>query len=465
CRRRTFSAAQPMETTSMIAAAPVICDRSARILWGAMLLAAAVLLVSGRLAPQIVPDTAGYLTAGSWAERLSQSRFPLFGVLMEVFSAGGYLALPAACMAAFFAAVAALFFALRRFGASGGAALALALPLLVCNPVLLFSGYVHPEVLSLACMLAAFACLVRFAADGGVRDLALFGLALGLSYLLKPGFLPMALIMPVAFLLMARLSGRVRLVRGAVAVLLVGFAPFLVVGGLRWHLVRDFNIVSFGGVTLSGIAGSILTPQIAAGLPERHRALAEAILAARDRLEAERRMLPMPPNSRGERSFTSVALGYFDVLARNFDAVVYGAVLPQRGGEEGWVAFNARLQDFAVQTFRRAPAAYAAWVAGGATRAAGLMLAANAAFMLAALLLAAVAVLRVFGVHGRVRPGAAPDWPLLAILAAAFTLGAVAPTVLLAFPARRYVDSGGILLAALPAYGAWRLWCGAGMER
>jgi hypothetical protein len=104
------------------------------------------------------------------------------------------------------------------------------------------------------------------------------------------------------------------------------------------------------------------------------------------------------------------------------------------------------MQSFALATLRAAPVSYAAWVLGGLARLVGHALVLNPCFLLgtAALLLLA---------WRPPRDDAPDDLRLLLLLVGVYTIGSGALSVLITFPASRYIDSTALLLAALPLYG------------
>jgi hypothetical protein len=274
----------------------------------------------------------------------------------------------------------------------------------------------------------------------------------GAAYLLRPSFLPLIFAFPLVGLLwrMAALQPA-RPTRAALLVFLL-LLPFLSVASLRWTMVRDFNIVSFGGFQMSGLAALALSPEVLPRLSPDVRALAEDVLAARMAAEADGRIIGIPANSSGTRSFASAALGYFDVLARTHDDVLYGIVRPQQRQGEDWVAFNARMQRWSLAVMLATPDRYAAWIVGASSRLVGRALVTNLPCVLGVLALLALIPLTWLR---RVRPGPAGDGPdrispvtALSLLAVGW-LAATGPLIVLTtFPASRYIDTAGLLLAA-----------------
>ena len=230
--------------------------------------------------------------------------------------------------------------------------------------------------------------------------------------------------------------------------------PFLLIAGFRLATLGSFNIASFGGYGMSGIAASVISPTAVPRLPPALRGTARELIARRRALVQAGIVLPVPRNSSGQRSLFSETLGYFDILGRSYDEVTAGAVIPLRGPRESWVAFDARLQrlDFAV--VRAQPIEYLAWVAAAAARMTGRMLVLNLPFALATLVAFVLALLRP---ARPAHPLPVLDVRLLCGLTGAYSLGSGALACLVTFPAQRYIDGTGLLISAWPIYAALRL--------
>jgi hypothetical protein len=403
---------------------------------------AMVLAATGQMRPWITPDTSGWLDPcapfGCWAG----PRGPVYGWLA---TAVPTVVLPWLQYAALVAAASWLMRGVRRVGGSGRVALAVGVAVVASNMTVLWAHAVVPELFAHAAMLAAVGGVLHLVAGRGRGLPVAIGALAGLAYLLKPALLSMAVLLPV---LVLALAPRRRVV--AAGLFAACLLPFVLVSGWRLATVGDFNIVSFGGFQMSGMAALMLTPEIAQTLPADLQPTAEAILARREALVAAHLALPIPLNSQSQRSFVSAATGYFDVLARTHDDVLYGAVAPARRADESWVAFNARMQRLALTTLAAAPREYAAWVFGATTRLAGRSVVANLPFVLGCVAWLCLSRRRRFV------PALPQDVRLLGWLTAFWTLGAGLPAVLLTFPAARYIDSACLLLAAWPIYAALR---------
>jgi hypothetical protein len=432
-------------------------DRCHIFLLAGMALSAILAFALGHFRPQVVPDTGGYFFSFVFPDIFSQRRTPFYALFVAILGgeSSGFALVPAAQAAILGFATLVFYRAVRAWHDDGLPALALTLPLLFGNPVLLYLNSIHPEILAIACVLLALAALVRLSDGASWRWQLMFGGSLGFGYLLKPAFVFFIPVLPVLYFLLLRLRGRSGIgasLRRAALLAVVGAVPFVGYAGLRAATVGDFNIVSFGGFNSSGMSGLMLTTDTPPKLRPEHRDLAKVILAERERLAAEGAMLPIPRNSEGVRSFISTAVGYFDILARSYDNVSYEIVLPRKGEDENWVAFNRRLQAFTVDVIKAELRNYLAWIIGAGTRIVGLMTITNMAFMLVCGILVLVLLIPVMRASVGMTYIDSRALTFLVLVVGAYILANCLPMMLLAFPARRYVETAGLLLPALPLF-------------
>ncbi len=411
----------------------------------AALLPIGALAASGHFSAWFSPDTASYLAS----DGLGQMRLPLYGWLLRQLPGDGPV-VPVLQAGSYILAACLLVMAIQRAGGSRAAALAIGLALAWSNLVLLWSYALVPEFPGHAALLLALAATLEVASGrSGWRGIAVAAGAVTLAWALRPSLLPCVLLLP---LLPLALRPQCLLPpRRAIALWLAiaCLVPPLLLCTVRLARYGDFNITSFGGFQMSGMAALMLTPEIAARLPLDSAPLAREVLAGREKLEAAGAAIAVPLNSTGHRSFVSAAVFYFDILARTHDTVLYGAVAPLQAPGEMWPAFNQRLQRLAVATVKAAPVSYGAWVVGATSRLVGHALVLNPCFLLAAAMLLLLA--------GRpVRAGAPGDLRLLLVLVGVYTVGTGALAVLITFPASRYIDSAALMLAALPFHGVLR---------
>jgi hypothetical protein len=418
----------------------------------------AILAAAGRLVPQALPDTPGYLHLIGYPAFLAEPRTPLYGWLVAVLDLGGgsHAAVPAFQIATYLAAVWFLVAQLRRFGLSAAAALSVGAALLIANAFLIDANWVHPELLSITCGLVAVSATIELAHPQARRFAWwLVCVSAGVAYVLRPSFLLLVVALPGLYAALRAIRGEpLRLARAA-AILAVAIAPFLGIASLRAATVGDFNVVSFGGFAMSGLATLIVSDDTVARVPADLRPFTAHVLAARRAGEDSGRTIGIPRNASNERSFYSAALGYFDVLARTHDDGLYQIIQPTQQAGESWVDFNRRLTRFDVAVVRASPGRYAAWIVGAATRVAGRSIVANLPVALAIIAIAVLWPWRLFmrgevGVSARTRL----DVPVMAMLAITWFVGAGILTMLMSAPSIRYIETSDILVAPLFVYWA-----------
>jgi hypothetical protein len=386
------------------------------------------------------PDTPSFLASVG----LGNPRLPPYGWLLHLFPGEGVV-LPFVQWATFIAASSALAASIHRFGASWAAATSAGLALVSSNLLLLWGNALLPEVLGHAAIFLALAVTLELTRRGpSLAGIAAVSAAVTLGWTLRSSLLPFVVMVPVMPILLAPRRRRLALWLGMACL-----APALLLSAVRLERVGDFNVVSYGGYQMSGMATLMLTPEIVDRLPAGDAGLGRELLARRTALEAAGKAMAVPLNSTGQRSFISAAIFYFDLFARTHEDVLWGAVAPQQRPDEDWPSFNRRLQHFDIATIRAAPVPYAAWVMGATSRLVGHALVLNPSFLLAAGTLLLLA-------WRRPRPVGGVDWRVLLVVVGVYTVGTGALSVLITFPASRYIDCTAALLAALPLYGVLR---------
>lgn len=413
----------------------------------------------GLMHPWFTPDTASWIAKCTGLECFAGPRFPLYRILYLVLSIDGRF--PALLVwtqvLLFFGACYQLINAASRAGVSRRASTALALTFPLSNMLLIWGHAEIPEILARAALLVALAGSLdaadtRRSLTKQMRSIAKVGVFGSIAYLLDPAQLPFIVIFPALVLWLRRVQYfEKHLWRRSLLVGISVSLPFLIISAFRLEALGSFNIVSFGGYEMSGLAAEIMTPNTAEKLPKSIRGLAKQISARKAKLVALHQIPATPVNSVGKPSIASEALGYFDIFARYYDVVLRNAVLPIKRANQSWVAFNAEMRNYSFAVVRAEPLIYMLWVAGAVARLVGRMLMLNLPFVLG---LAAACGLAL------IRPGmtrvAAPrkDIRVLFGLTFAYTIGTGALGCLTAFPAQRYIDGADLLISVWPIYAA-----------
>jgi hypothetical protein len=424
-------------------------------LWALCGVAAALLVVMGTLgmlSGAMSPDTAAYFTTETSSNPWGEIRHPLYARLATWLGGSatspGYVAIGQALLHA----VATLIFYVGARAADVGrvGAFVLAVVALFSQSGLYHLRLVLPEAPAIAFLLIAFGgTLAASHPRNGFAPLLLpIAIAAGLAYLLRPSMLPAIVALPALWWLFAARNRHTHRVIRTLSLVAALAAPFLLQSGFRQARVGDFNIVSFGGFQMSGMAGFMLAPEIVDQMSEPARSTARAVLMAREAGEESGRVARTPLNSVGERSFVSAALGYFDIYARSHDDLLYGQIIGLRAADETWVAFNRRLMTFSVATITAAPLRWIAWVVGATSRLVGRMIVTNATMLVALVVLFGVSLLAV---TRRAQLGSTrADLMPVSVIALAWVASTAPLTVLVTFPATRYIDTAALLIAAPP---------------
>lgn len=349
--------------------------------WAAMPIVVGLTMLAEHTVFWESPDTPSFRTASAAADTLGQMRLPFYGWLLSGGDAVGlnafaYTAMQVGC---FGSGMAALMAALRRAGVGPAGVFGTGTALAVSDLVLLWGNCALPEMLAHAALLAAMAAALQMgsATRGGGGMAVLATGACSIAWLLKPAFLLFPISLP---LLVLHRPGRRRWALLLLIILLTG--P-LALSALRTGRGDGFRPVSFGGFQMAGLAGLMLDDDLVARLPPSQQQSAHMVLDRRNQLVSTGLMSGIPRNSSGVRSFVSVAVFYFDILARDYDVLLWKGIRPLQSSDETWPDFDTRMQKLAMETVMAAPIRYAAWVIGASSRLVGQSLVLNPAMILA----------------------------------------------------------------------------------
>ena len=415
-----------------------------------------VLMVSGWFDPVEFPDTASYVAAAASSNPWGEPRHPLYGCFLKILSDAGVGSafVPAINLFIHFVAVIALFYATLAYGMDRLAALAVAGAAIFNQCLVTWGHAIMPEMVSVSLLIAAFAIIVVAALNRWFWPMAFaFGVFLGLSYMLRPIMLPAVLLLPLLFGVLSKMSTKEWRVGRIVALMIVAVVPFFAQSVYRYHKVGDFNIVSFGGFGITGMTAQLLTPDVIERLPEAHRPLARRLLDAKQKGIDEQTVTPLFRNSSGQRSFQTTALDGFDALSRNFDEIMWGQATRLKRADESWVAFNARMGALNGAILRSLPERWALWVVGASARLVGRLITYNVSFLLVCLAFCGVAIFNIIRSGSALTGAMGTSWTPLVLIVGSWVLCTTPLTVIAAFPALRYIDTGGLMLTAVPLYG------------
>jgi hypothetical protein len=412
-----------------------------------------ILFALGWFTPVEFPDTPGYVMSAQSANLWGEPRHPLYGWWLMAMGPG-YSAVPAIQYVFHVVAAVTLYSACRFAGIERFAALALALAALLSQCLMIWGRGVLPEILSVSLLLLAIAAVVAAVQQRWFLVLlCLYTVTLGLSYTLRPIILPAIAVLPLLFTLLSRIATREWFVARTVLLLLFGMLPFMGQSLYRLNAVGDFGLVSYGGFGISGMTVQLLTPDVIDRLSDEHRPLARQMQEAKERAVAEQVAMPLFRNSTGQRSFQTTALDGFDTLARNYDEIMLGKLVALRLPDESWVAFNARMGAVNGAILRALPERWGLWVIGASSRLMGRLITYNVAFLIATGLFGLAALVNITRSGTALGGSTGTSWTMLTLITMAWVLSTTPLTVIATFPALRYIDTGGMLLSALPLYG------------
>lgn len=410
-----------------------------------MLAVAGVLWRTGKLAPQVVRDTAGY-AAFPWDSlhgTLTSIRTPGYPAFLKVASLFGadHAAVPTLQMLVYFGAAAVFLAVLRRTTASTGFALAAASSLLYANILHGYVATVATDTLAAALGILACTATIAFASRGSVWSGLLVILSAAAAWLVRPAYLFVIVLCPVLASLTSSVVAReTARPRGSVLarVGLMVVLPLLAYCGLRQAVVGQFGIVSFGGYNLVGITGQFLEEGDLPRLPEDLRPIAAGALEHRAS-EAPRGLYATEPR-----------LHYLR-MENDYDPTIWSDFVPaaERAAGEGQ-PINGPLRRLGTALLFQHPRDYAVWVVKatrqGAKKLAWDFLDNPAALLVVGLLAGAVLCRLLF---------AADSWPVfepglkllvgLALLYALLNLAVVIPVCP---PLGRFTDAAGVFLGA-----------------
>ena len=424
-------------------------------------------LMLGNFQPIMVSDSPSYLQfkIGSTNEYFAAIRTPFYGWLADLlnFIQKDYSLLPWLNFISLLIGSYALIISSIQYGLSKEAAYSLGLCLPVSNPAILYVGCIMPEILSISFGILglSFILIISSKTNLDLKMLFLASLCTCISYLMKPVFallIPFLSVLYLVLLNIRRTSSVYNLSRNALILLIFLSLPLIVYSSIRLLKVDDFNIVSYSGVNSLGLSGQILDSETVTKLPFTHQKTAKIILKQKNNLEDLDILIRIPLNSTNrERLYSSAVVGYFDIFARNYDHVT--SIFPKlQKDNENWVEFNHRMSQFSKSVIYAEPIKYFLYIFGATIRFFGLLVGANASFVFFSLIFIIFIFVIVFAkkeilISEKEENGLRfPSIILIFIIVSAWILMNMIPSVLIAFPARRYVDNAGILMAALPAY-------------
>jgi hypothetical protein len=434
-----------------------------RTLFFTMALVFLVLASTGWLVPRWTGDTKTYIHPWAWESIWGTMRNPLLGFLLAPLN-DHYILYPAVVLGLLYVASYNLYHRLVKFGTSEYAALALTLPLLMSNVLLLYGNQIQADFPALIMSVFALGEMIGLIGEKHPSwRYITFMLAMGFAYILRPNFLSFVGFMPFLFLTLSFVKTQRWNIWKTVVIFILSISPFIMVSSVRYKMVNDFNIVSYGGVIITGLATSLLSEELIPKLAPEYREFAKTTLDQREAMVHAGELSPMVVDygisGLGQsRSFRKTARSYFDILAFNFDEIWNKLTLKKKKPDESWVQFNKRMMSFSVDVVRNSPANYAMWILGGIRSAAGTAITQNISLLVGVGGLLAVYSFLLF--TSQVPPvvvWSPLDIPAIVLITVFFTLGSGMMMLLVTFPANRYASTSATFFASIFFYMLFQL--------
>lgn len=433
-----------------------------------IIIAFLAIFFTGRLEPLHVFDTVGYIDAAEAGspEMWAMPRTPFFGLFLNIFDSyegirpslegaertswennvDRFKYYPFFAISLYFISSILLFYAFSTYGLNNKAASSISFGLIFSNSLVLYGNNVHPELLSISLIIFSIAGAILMSTKSNkFLTMAFTALCVSFSYLIKPAFITFFIFTPLIYYYLDYTNEN-RL-RRAMLLFLLCSSSFFVVSIFRYQILGDFNIVSFGGYQMTGIAGLMVDKGLVLSLPIEMVDSAKYIIEKKDFLVKNLSILAIPQNSIGEVSFVSAALGYFDILARNYDSIVYGITGDLKMPNETWVEFNSRMQRFSVEVISSKPLYYFSWIVGASARFVGRVIVINLPLMLSVIGIIFALFLPSSGRKIISFNLKKKEIICLIIIPLIYTFSSGILSILVSFPASRYIDTSGIMLS------------------
>ena len=138
----------------------LIKDKTFHFLCFTILLSIIILFFLGKFNARFVPDTGGYIIDSykNFTDLFNNQRAPFFGLFLKFFEFGEkkYFFFPFFSIGLYFFSIIFLYYSQKIYGLSKSTCLSIPLGLIFSNPLLLYSNYIHPEILSISLIIITF---------------------------------------------------------------------------------------------------------------------------------------------------------------------------------------------------------------------------------------------------------------------------------------------------------------------
>ena len=358
------------------------------ILLGTQMLAVGVFLWAvGKLTPLALPDTASYVEFpfGSWTDALSHFRTPGYPLFLK--AVGGVVpgdaAAPIVQFVAYCLGVMLFYRGLQSVCPEEWRRMAVSSSLLYANILHGDVNHLTTDTLAAAGGIGVTGLLLMCQASPTHRWRlrVAIGLATFVTCLIRPAYLFLVVFVPVTGMLLSMIrpsrtgSAKREGMRAFVELVPVTVLPLFAYCLLRWCVIGQFGLVSFGGYNLIGISGQWLDEHMLPELPVASRPLAELALQRQHLIREQTPDAPVldPMN------YMTLEMRYDETIWRVFQPAaeeLYGA---------DYRRINSELRRLASTLVRIRPKLYVLWLAKSARQAVRLVvsdLVTNPAYLL-----------------------------------------------------------------------------------
>ncbi len=429
--------------------------KSLRLAWVVLILqmlaVGGLLWKSGQLAPRVVPDTSSYRDFPWQGIRpaLGDIRTPGYPLFLQVAELVGtrQTAAPTLQMLAYFLAVALMFSQLQSSTQSVLGSLAAASSLLYSNILHGYVATIATDTLASGLGIAALALTIGFVTRPHPGRALVLGLVVSLGWLVRPAYLFLILLCPILAALMSPLVvsvGKWRRTRLMSVLFVCCLLPLLLYCGIRWAIVGQFGIVSFGGYNLIGVSGQFMDEADLPGLPADLRPIAESAL--RHRRESE---------PRGD--FAQQPRLHYLRMETEYDPTIWSDFVPAAQNQTSETPVNVRLKRLGMKLVVNHPREYTVWLIKAVRQGAKKLFwdfLDNPVFLVVSLAVWCM-IPCVVSCSIPVTPGVRADDQVLKLsllLAATYAASNLVLVILVCPPLGRFTDAAGVYLG-MPLFG------------
>jgi len=402
---------------------------------------------------KVVPDTQSYIDATIINDANNSKRTPIFGLFLKALPSQ-YQYLPIFHFSFLFASIYFFCKTLNLLGFSSKFNLFVFIVFGLSNISLFYMPYVHPEIIANSLLLFGISIALRYANKERISFLQIlvFGFFELIIILFKPSFILCILLLPLIYFFSKRaingFDSNKKIFKNTIILIFSGIVFFVSYSALRYTVHNDFHIVSYGGYNIVGLSATLLEKDTIPKLQPNHQELAERIVEKKEQFFRDKKLVNYHGMSSVLSSKDSMLIGYFDIAARNYDVLSDIGKLSLQ--TDSWVEFNSKMQSFSIDVIFSEPLSYSLYVVGALSRFVGKSLVTNFSFLF---------FLSIFVIYFILKKSITLktekenfEYYILILIALFFFFINLVPSIIVSFPAQRYIDAGGFGLGLIPSF-------------